>query len=128
MLISENISRAAIRRAKKEVSKVREQRQKTVETLHNAPVEEAMESAKRKLKKIVNRTSERKEEQMLWEKATEYAETRLREGSAISTTTKAPTKIQEARRNEEISSNFQMWQADDVVGVMSDADDFPLSF
>ena len=109
MLISENISRAAIRKATKEVTKVREQRQKTVETLHNAPVEEAMESAKRRLMSIVNRTSERKEEGMLWKKASEY-------------------KIQEARRNEEIIRNFQMWQVGDAVGVMGEGDDVPLSF
>lgn len=109
MLISENISRAAIRKATKEVTKVREQRQKTVETLHNAPVEEAMESAKRRLMSIVNRTSERKEEERLWKKASEY-------------------KIQEARRNEEIIRNFQMWQVGDAVGVMGEGDDVPLSF
>lgn len=109
MLISENISRAAIRKATKEVTKVREQRQKTVETLHNAPVEEAMESAKRRLMSIVNRTSERKEEEMLWKKASEY-------------------KIQEARRNEEKSRNFQMWQVGDAVGVVGEGGDVPLSF
>lgn len=109
MLISENISRAAIRKATKEVTKVREQRQKTVETLHNAPVEEAMESAKRRLMSIVNRTSERKEEEMLWKKASEY-------------------KIQEPRRNEEKIRNFQMWQVGDAVGVMGEGDDVPLSF
>ena len=109
ILISENISRAAIRKATKEATKVREQRQKTVETLHNAPVEEAMESAKRRLMSIVNRTSERKEEERLWKKASEY-------------------KIQEARRNEEIIRNFQMWQVGDAVGVMGEGDDVPLSF
>ena len=109
MLLNENVSRAAIRKATKEVTKVREQRQKTVETLHNAPVEEAMESAKRRLKKLYNRTSERKEEEMLWKKASEY-------------------KIKEARRNEEISSNFQMWEVGDAVGVMGEGDDVPLSF
>ena len=109
MLLNENISRAAIRKATKEVTKARERRQKTVETLHNAPVEEAMESAKRRLKKLYNRTSERKEEEMLWKKASEY-------------------KIKEARRNEEISSNFQMWEVGDAVGVMGEGDDVPLSF
>jgi len=109
MLINENISRADIRKATKEVTKVREQRQKTVETLHNAPVEEAMESAKRRLQKIVYRTSERKEEEMLWQKASEY-------------------KIQEARRSKEIICNFQMWEVGDAVGVMGEGDDVPLSF
>ena len=110
MLLNENVSRAAIRKATKEVTKVREQRQKTVETLHNAPVEEAMESAKRRLKKLYNRTSGRKEEEMLWKKASEY-------------------KIQEARRSEEIIiNNFQMWEVGDAVGVMGEGDDVPLSF
>jgi hypothetical protein len=109
MLINENISRADIRKATKEVTKVREQRQKTVETLHNAPVEEAMESAKRRLQKIVYRTSERKEEEMLWKKASEY-------------------KIQEARRSEQIIGNFQMWEVGDAVGVLGEDDDVPLSF
>jgi len=110
MLLNENVSRAAIRKATKEVTKARERRQKTVETLHNAPVEEAMESAKRRLKKLYNRTSERKEEEMLWKKASEY-------------------KIQEARRSEEIIiNNFQMWEVGDAVGVMGEGDDVPLSF
>ena len=110
MLLNENISRAAIRKATKEVTKARERRQKTVETLHNAPVEEAMESAKRRLKKLDNRTSGRKEEEMLWKKASEY-------------------KIQEARRSEEIIiNNFQMWEVGDAVGVMGEGDDVPLSF
>ena len=134
--MSENISPAAIRKAKKEVSKVREQRQKTVETLHNAPVEEAMESAKRRLKQFVNRSSERKEEKMLWKEASKYAETRVRQKSAISSpsTTRTievlPRKRQEeAEQLEEVQaiSNCQMWQGNDGT-VIGEDDDAPLSF
>lgn len=131
--MSENISRAAIRKAEKEVSKVREQRQKTVETLHNAPVEEAMESAKRRLKKFVNRSSEKKEERMLWREASKYADTRVREKSATppSTTMKAsPRKRQEEQeQHEEIQTfgNFHMLQGDDDKFIGED-DDAPLSF
>lgn len=134
--MSENISRAAIRKAKKEVSKVREQRQKTVETLHNAPVEEAMESAKRRLKQFVNRSSEKKEERMLWKEASKYAEPRVREQSATSpitckTTMEAlPRKRQEeAEQQEEIQTigNLQMWHGDNDRFIGED-DDAPLSF
>ena len=136
ILMSENISPAAIRKAKKEVSKVREQRQKTVETLHNAPVEEAMESAKRRLKQFVNRSSERKEETMLWKEASKYAETRVRQKSAISSpsTTRTievlPRKRQEeAEQLEEVQaiSNCQMGQGNDGTFIGED-DDVPLSF
>lgn len=135
ILMSENISRAAIRKAKKQVSKVREQRQKTVETLHNAPVEEAMESAKRRLKQFVNRSSEKKEEKLLWKEASKYAETRVREQSATfptsSTTMEdSPRKRQEEpEQQEEIQTigNSQMWQADND-GFIGEDDDAPLSF
>ena len=129
--MSENISRAAIRKAKKEVSKVREQRQKTVETLHNAPVEEAMESAKRRLKQFVNRSSEKKEEKLLWKEASKYAETRVREQSATfpSATMEVSPRQEEPEQQEEIQTicNSQMWQADNDRFIGED-DDAPLSF
>lgn len=132
--MSENISPAAIRKAKKEVSKVREQRQKTVETLHNAPVEEAMESAKRRLKQFVNRSSERKEERMLWKEASKYAETRVRQKSATSSpssTIEVSTRKrqEEAEQLEEVQaiSNCQMGQGNDGTFIGED-DDAPLSF
>ena len=128
--MSENISRAAIRKAKKEVSKVREQRQKTVETLHNAPVEEAMESAKRRLKQFVNRSSEKKEGKILWKEASKYAETRVRKQSAtFPSTTISPRKRQEPEQQEEIQTigNSRMWQADNDRFIGED-DDAPLSF
>ena len=115
---------------------MREQRRKTVETLHNAPVEEAMESAKRRLKQFVNRSSERKEEKMLWKEASKYTETRVRQKSAISSpsTTRTievlPRKRQEeAEQLEEVQAigNCQMWQGNDGKFIGED-DDAPLSF
>ena len=140
ILMDENVSRAAIRKAKKEVSKVREQRQKTVETLHKAQVEEAMESAKRSVMRFVNRSSEKKEERKLWKDASKYAQSRaqsrVREKSATApgTTVEAsPRKRpEEPEQHEEMQAvgSFQMWQGNGVSSIddSDDADDAPLTF
>jgi len=68
------IGNKQLQRARVEVSKIREQRQKTVATLHNAHVEEAMEKARRKIKRFVSRKSKEKEEEQLWIEAEKIAE------------------------------------------------------
>lgn len=139
------IGRDQIRKAKKEVSKIRQQREKTVATLHNAKMEEAMEKARRKITRFVGRNTKKKEESRLWKEAERIAEERAREERRFAEATPigaAQTnhhkQIEDTVEDDDIAElptpdyimrkdfGVDVWPIDDTVDGVDD--DGPLAF